>query len=270
VKQFLKNLCIRVLGAANAFPTPSTDGAELAALVARLHPVSPGKGLIRLGPPGDGGYLVPDDLAGIEACFSPGVSDVSGFEKDCAELGMQVFLADKSVDGPAVPHDRFRFTKKYVGATTSDDFMTMDDWVNSSLPGSQSDLILQMDTEGYEYETFLRMSDSMMKRFRIMVAEFHWLDMLWSRPFFRVASSAFERILQSHACVHLHPNNSSGCLVKRHLTIPRSMEFTFLRRDRVGNPAFACSFPHALDCDNTNKPSLSLPKCWYAQSGTKG
>ena len=50
------------------------------------------------GPDGDGGYLVPDDLEGIVACFSPGVSNVAGFEKDCALKGMKVFMADASVE----------------------------------------------------------------------------------------------------------------------------------------------------------------------------
>jgi hypothetical protein len=89
--------------------------------------MSTDKELIRLGPEGDGGYLVPNDLAEIEACFAPGVSVISGFEKDCADIGIKVFLADKSVDHPAESHKLFYFTKKYVGVTTSDDFMTIDD-----------------------------------------------------------------------------------------------------------------------------------------------
>lgn len=52
------------------------------------------KGLIRLGPMSYEGYLIPDDLEGIEACFSPSVGFNSIFEKDCADRGMKVFLAD--------------------------------------------------------------------------------------------------------------------------------------------------------------------------------
>jgi hypothetical protein len=36
--------------------------------------------LIRLGADGDGGYLVPDDLEDVAACFSPGVDDRASFE----------------------------------------------------------------------------------------------------------------------------------------------------------------------------------------------
>ncbi|MCX7048309.1 MAG: hypothetical protein NTX50_22845 [Candidatus Sumerlaeota bacterium] len=263
MRQTLKRLAIQALGVASIFPTALTDRSKLATLIHNLHPISPGMELIRLGPAGDGGYLVPNDLAGIEACFSPGVSGISGFEKDCADFGMQVFLADKSVDKPAVPHDRFCFTKKYVGATTSDSFMTMDDWVDSSLPRSHSDLLLQIDIEGYEYETFLSMSNSLLLRFRIIVAEFHRLGYLWSQPFFNLASPVFEKILQKHTCIHIHPNNGDGHVIKYGIDIPNSMEFTFLRSERARHPSFATVFPHPLDSDNIGSSSLPLPKCWY-------
>jgi len=46
-----------------------------------LRPYTTDKELIRLGAEKDGGYLIPNDLAGIEACFSPGVGNEFNFEK---------------------------------------------------------------------------------------------------------------------------------------------------------------------------------------------
>ena len=143
--------------------------------------------------------------------------------------------------------------------------MTMDDWVGSSVPGSQSDLMLQIDIEGYEYETFLGMSDALARRFRIIAAEFHSLDQLWNRPFFRVASRAFDKILQTHACVHIHPNNCAGALDRDGLLIPSAAEFTFLRRDRILDWSYASVFPHPLDENNCNGRPLRLADCWYRE-----
>jgi hypothetical protein len=229
-----------------------------------LFPVTTDSGLIRVGPAGDGGYLLPDDLDGIEACYSPGVNQVSGFELDCAERGMKVFLADHSVDKPPDAHPLFHFTKKFVGVTSNDTFMTVDDWVATSLPGPDSDLLLQIDIEGFEYETFLAMSDRLLRRFRIIVAEFHHLDQFWSRPFFGLAARAFEKILQTHRCVHIHPNNCCRLVRCQGLYIPRVAEFTFLRQDRIRNASFARTFPHPLDADNTSNSPLPLPECWYS------
>jgi hypothetical protein len=263
LKSIFKPLMIDILAAVGAFPTGLTSKQELRELISKLAPVNSGKKLLRLGPKGDGGYLVPDDLDGIEACFSPGVCLVSGFEKDCADRGIKVFMADRSVDQPAAMHELFHFTKKYVGVTTNEDFMTIDNWVSLSMPGSKSDLILQIDIEGYEYENILAMSDSLMNRYRIIVAEFHDLDQLWSYPFFRLASRALDKILQTHSCVHIHPNNIQPPLKKQGLSIPPSLEFTFLRNDRLTDRTYANIFPQPLDSDNSDKPHLVLPACWY-------
>lgn len=249
------------------FMTKLTKRRDLVGLLDALRPVTTEHPLIRLGPAGDGGYLVPDDLEGLSVCFSPGVSTSSGFELACADRGLRVYLADYSVDGPATEHGAFHFTKKFVGATTSDVFMTMDGWVRQAGVPPACDLLLQIDIEGYEYETLLSMSDDLLARCRVIVIEFHRLHQLWSLPFFRLASAAFYKLLQTHACVHLHPNNCRSSIYLQGVDIPRVMEFTFLRRDRVTQPAFASDFPHPLDVDNTGNPPLPLPACWYGPRG---
>ena len=263
MNKFIKNLVLNILSAKKIHATELTDKNKLQSLLNTLKPISCGKELIRLGPEGDGGYLVPDDLAGIKACFSPGVDCISGFESDCANMGMNVFLADNSVEKPPESHELFQFTKKYLGVTTNDNFMTLDDWVESSMPESQDELLLQIDIEGSEYEVFLGASDQLLKRFRIIVVEFHQLDQLWNAPFFNLTSRVFDKLLQTHSCVHNHPNNCCGSIKKGNIEIPLVTELTFLRNDRVNNSSFINTFPHPLDCDNTKNPSLYLPKCWY-------
>ncbi len=264
MNEFIKKRMLNLLVAMNIRSGRLTDEYALQSLLDTLRPVSCDKALIRLGSRRDGGYLVPDDLTGIKACFSPGVGCSSTFEKDCADRGMKVFLADGFVDQPRQPHELFVFTKKYIGSKTNDNYITMDDWVKSSLPDSHEDLLLQMDIEGSEYDVLTSASDNLLKRFRIIVIEFHFLDKLRTKSFFNLASRVFEKILQSHTCVHNHPNNYAGLIKYRGLEIPEVIELTFLRNDRVSNPSFARIFPHPLDADNSRKqPSVPLPACWY-------
>lgn len=252
-----------VLSCVGVYPTHLTKPDQIISLIHALRPQAVGLTLKRIGPRGDGGYLVPDDLEGISACYSPGVADISGFEKDCARLGLDVYLADHSVDGPAQSDPRFQFTKRFVGARTNEEFMTLDDWVDATAPPGSGDLLLQIDIEGYEYETFLALSGQLTSRFRIIVAEFHRLDQLWSEPFFYLASAAFRKLLETHVCVHAHPNNCCGSVAIKGISIPRIMEFTFLRKDRIRSRAGALVFPHPLDCDNTGNASLPLPEIWF-------
>lgn len=262
MKGFITNLCLFF----GISITKLTAENELKTLIQKLRPVTADFDLVRLGPDGDGGYLVPDDFEGIEACFSPGVGPSSGFEKSCSELGMKVFLADKSVDKPAAVDKNFSFEKKYIGGIISNDFLTLDHWVKQSRVGSESDLLLQMDIEGYEYEALYNASSGLMNRFRIMVIEFHNLHLLFSKPYFGQVSNVFEKILQSHHCVHIHPNNCCYSAKKGEIQIPTAMEFTFIRKDRITHKNYASIFPHPLDFDTTKEKSLVLPACWYTDA----
>jgi hypothetical protein len=262
----LKKLAWNIFAGINIHHGELTNKNKLQSLLNKLRPVCSDKELIRMGPKRDGGYLVPNDLDGIEACFSPGVGCSSAFEKDCAERGIKVFLADGFVEKPRLEHKLFHFTRKNLGILTNENFMTIDDWVAVSLPDSQGDLLLQMDIEGAEYEVLLGASDKLLKRFRIILVEFHHLNGLWDNLFFQLVSRMFEKLLQTHTCVHNHPNNYQGSVKIKNMEIPLVTELTFLRNDRVSGSSFAKIFPHPLDADNSkNNPSLVLPKCWYKQ-----
>lgn len=186
--------------------------------------------MIRLSPDGDGGYLVLDNLEGIEACFSPGADVISEFELACLQRKMKVFMADKSVEKPTIDlsQTKYSFINKFIECTNNENFITMDEWVKLSNVSSSTDLLLQIDIEGSEYNTIINMSDSLMKRFRIMAIEFHKLEILWSPDFFEYANIAFRKILQTHICVHIHPNNCCGVYSHMGIDIPRVAEFTFL------------------------------------------
>jgi hypothetical protein len=258
-----RDLPVRLAGRLGFHAAPRTSAAEVRNLIKALRPVVAGAPLIRVGPNGDGGYLVPDDLAGIDYAFSPGVSTESGFEAALADRGMRVFLADYSVDRPAIAHPGFVFDKRFIGGLSNDTFMTLDEWKQQKIGAVASDLLLQMDTEGAEYESLLGASPALLRQFRIMVIEFHDLQELWNAAFFGLAARAFRKLLATHAVVHIHPNNCCGSVKSRGLEIPRVAELTFLRHDRVRGTGFCTQFPHPLDCENTRRKSVHLHPCWY-------
>lgn len=259
----IRDSLLRLIGRPGLHAVKRTSVEDLRDLVRSLRPIDSGWPLVRVGPDGDGGYLVPDDLDGITCVFSPGVSTESGFELDLAERGMRVFLADGSVDGPAVPHPRFAFDKRFVGALSSADTMTLDEWAAHRKPSPEADWLLQMDIEGAEFETLLGASPELLRRFRIIVVEFHYLHQLWNKPWFLHVSRVFAKLLATHSVVHVHPNNCCGSFRSRGLVIPRVAELTFHRNDRVRCRAPRTEFPHPLDRDNTRKATLPLDRCWY-------
>jgi len=246
--------------------TRCTDRAEVVRLIKKLRPMDCGKNLVRIGGNGDGGYLVPDDLEGIEYCFSPGVSTTVDFEAHLATLKIKSFLADHSVDCPPIQKPEFTFDKKFLGADDNETFFTLKSWKDKYLKGYKGELLLQMDIEGFEYEVICGTPTEVLGCFRIMVIEFHFLDKLFDKFVYELVSKpCFENILRQFYVAHIHPNNCCGSVKTRGVEIPRALEFTFYNKNRVASAKEKYEFPHPLDRDNviTNR-SLRLPEVWYS------
>ena len=249
----------------NAVAVSATHLATLAALLQRFHPVPCGHELIRVGSAHDGGYLIPDDLGEIAMCFSPGVSTNADFETDLyRRSGIPSALADGSVDGPPPGAVFHSFQKMFLGSRSGRDRMRLEDWVARHRPdGLPGDLLLQMDIEGSEYAVLIDTPATVLRRFRIMVIEFHSLNWLFTTFGCTVISAIFDKLLTDFVVCHLHPNNYEVAQRRGTLEIPPVMEFTFLRRDRVRPGGPTLMLPHPLDAPcRPDKPELPLPACW--------
>lgn len=244
-----------------------TTPDELSSLITRLHPVQSPAELVRVGADADGGYLVPDDLADITACFSPGVETNASFEMDLmCKAGIPSHLADYSVDAPPPGFSPHSFTKKYLGAHNDEQYMSLDSWVKGSEQfAAGGDFLLQMDIEGGEYATILGASEEVLNRFRILVIEVHKIDS-WGHPnFFNiVVKPFFDKLLKHFVVVHNHPNNNCGIVNLGGVLAPRVFELTLLRKDRSNTSEYVTQLPHRLDRPNVPyNLDLLLPINWF-------
>jgi hypothetical protein len=242
---------------------PKVADSRVLELIRGLRPRSCAAPLIRVGGNGDGGYLIPDDLAGIEYCFSPGVNRTADFENELANRNIRSFLADYSVERPPLSRPEFVFDRKFIGSRSDEIFMTLADWKQKYLPDYPGDLLLQMDIEGGEYEVFLNATLELLSSFRIIVVELHSLEQLFDRFAFSIMKSCFDKLLSRFYVVHAHPNNCRGMVMHGGIGIPDVMEMTLYNRSRGQPGPYRSDCPHALDVDNCKtRPSLTLPDCW--------
>ncbi len=142
-------------------------------------------------------------------------------------------MADGSVDGPASKNDRFHFTKKNLASFDSESkgVVSLDGWYESQrnlIPAG--DLILQMDIEGAEYEVLHSVSAALLKRFRVVVVEFHHLHQLWNCNSFEIMCNAFEKLLGDFEVCHLSPNPYAGWVDCEGIRFSRLIEVTFVRK----------------------------------------
>lgn len=241
----------------------TTERSKLLKFFKEVKPYITNHNLVRIGGGKDGGYLVLNDFENIKYCFSPGVSGVANFENDLTEKGIKCFLADYSVEGPPIQNALFDFEKKFLGNKNDDINITLESWVNSKV-SNDNELILQMDIEGSEYSVIYDCSHDFLKKFRIVIIEFHKLDLLFNKSGYELIDLTFSKLLNNFEVVHIHPNNNIKPINILDIAIPPVMEFTFLRKDRIAFKHENKNFPHALDSANVEtKDDFVLPSCWY-------
>lgn len=221
--------------------------------------------LVRLGGNNDGGYLLPNDLEGITACFSPGVDNKVKFEKDLVQHKIPSFMLDYSIEKLPEENDFFNFDRKYLSISNNDKNINFNSWITKYFKREQScEFILQMDIEGSEYETLLSLEDILIKKFRIMVIEFHSFHNIIHPASFRQIKATFEKLLEYFYIVHIHPNNIFPKISVMDINIPPLLEFTFLRKDRLIEKKLIKKLPHALDQKNVSyKADVFLDEYWY-------
>jgi hypothetical protein len=239
------------------------DEEDINSILRSLKPNHCGYELIRIGSPNDGGYLIPNVLNGITACFSPGVSTNSSFEWDMAELGIKCFLADYSVEAPPQRHSNFDFIKLYLDSICSSKTITLSRWIDRyNIAG---DYILQMDIEGHEYAVLLSTSIELLTKFRIIVVEFHEFDSIVTEIGSLTFKHTLKHLLQNHTIVHVHPNNLGHPRKFQDKSLPRAIEVTFLRNDYVLKTTSVSNFPNILDQPNSLEfPDIILDEAWFS------
>ena len=248
-------------------PSQQAAPADISQALEFLRPTACAHPLIRIGGDLDGAYLIPDDLEGIKACFSPGTDNKTSFETELAQrFSIPSLMCDGSVEREqlqlveAMHSFEKRWLKDYDDATT----YSLDQWVASSPYAEQGDLLLQIDIEGGEYAALQFASLSILRRFRIIAMELHGLERLDDVRFLNLKfMPLMQKLTASFDLVHLHANNYLPAVNHGGHWVPPILELTFLRQDRNPNPGYPPQLPHELDIINVrHKPLTGLQHIW--------
>ena len=223
-----------------------------------------GHKLIRLGAESDGGYLVPDLLLKeIKYLFSPGVSNETSFDEDCHKKKITPFLLDGTIDynGP------FNFIKKNLNVFSDDKNITLSEWLNTANIGeNENNLMLQMDIEGGEWDILENVELSLLKKFKIIVIEFHFFKQFIKN--LQKISNVFKKLNVDFTTCHIHPNSGTDNFINvKGFEIKRCYEFTFINNDALlKKTILKYSLPHELDRLNAgNIKDSVLPDFFYKQ-----
>jgi hypothetical protein len=224
---------------------------QLIKLFHQFKPLYCGVDLIRVGPQFDGGYLVPNDLEGIDWCISPGCGAMWGFEKDLWDrFKIPSIIVDHENMKPIDLPKEFIFENTFIGYTDQFNYSTLHSIIQKNCRSDQ-DLMLQMDIEGHEYLSILASDDDLLKQFRVIVIELHYLNRAQSNVYTENLLQPFmNKLTKNHTVVHLHPNNLCGVWKLHGLEFPQVCEITLIRNDRIKSEPYYIDLPHKLDSPN--------------------
>jgi hypothetical protein len=219
--------------------------------------------LIRAGSNNDGGYVVPDILDEIKYCYSAGVGKNISFEKFLLKYDIKSYGADGTINSPPEKIKDYKFLKKNIGIINNNNSIRFEDWINLDSKNETS-LIGQIDIEGGEYNLIIDTPLDTLKKFKILVIEFHYLSKINSKILYKYFFDSFTKILNIFEICHIHINNAESQVKIKGIKIPPLLEITFLRKDFYDQNQFEnVIIPHKLDQNNIqNNKTENFDKYW--------
>lgn len=204
-----------------------------------------------------GEYLIPQNIGDVDVLFSPGVGTNSDFELHFANQGISCYMADASVDAPPIKHENFHFIKKYIGPRTEDEFISLEEWITVNYKEGQN-AVLQMDIEGAEYQSILGLPNEILKKFKMIVMEVHYLNFLASQEGLALGTAFFNHLMKDFTVIHFHVNNYLRPIKFKGLKFPQDIEITLVRNDLIKSTTPVDMLPHPLDIKNNPKKNVHI------------
>ena len=215
----------------------------------------------RIGPNGDGGYVIySEPLEKTKNVYSLGVGPVSICDWQLANMGKIINLYDSAPFTHQV-HPNYRFKQIWVDSKVMDQELD---------PVTDNNLLLCMDIDGGEYETLVNMKEENLLKFSQISIEIHWMcyeyrtftpeEGAYGRPRDGQEIIKFLQLLNKNFYLfHIHENN--GALPCE--GFPDVIECSYIRKDlcdKVEKETKAYPLP-GIDFPNYNNnvemPSLN-------------
>tara|TARA_B110000977_G_C11041463_1_gene479046 strand:+ start:109 stop:1833 length:1725 start_codon:yes stop_codon:yes gene_type:complete len=186
---------------------------------------------IRIGRPGDGGYVVLDiPSIKYDIFISGGISNDDSFEHDFIKKYKNVSCEafDFSVDNLPHPSDKIHFNKKFISTINNDKYTNLEFYMKK-----YNNIFLKLDIEGSEHKWFDYLNDIQLNNISQMVVEFHYYPQI--KKNFR----NFSKINKYFYLVHFHANNcrtrnnNSGLFDYKGNMIPWVFECTYVNKKYI-------------------------------------
>ena len=213
-----------------------------------------GYDFVRVGRLNDGGYAMLDDFSDKMSAYSFGISDDMSWDVQINEMsGMNVHMYDHTIPCSPGYHKGCFFNRIGLGVTDDKEknLKSLETVLTDNGELSEDrDLIMKMDIECAEWDVLGEMPESILKRFRQIVVEFHGMISDNDGSTFEKRLSVLRKLNNTHQVAWVHGNNCTGAVGNEEMTMPLSIEVLYLNRDCYEFTDENAELPLVIDMPN--------------------
>jgi hypothetical protein len=208
-----------------------------------------GQKKIRLGRFNDGGYVMIDDFADIDAAYSLGINDDVSWDLDIARRGIPIYQYDHTITGLPHQHPLFNWEKTCISglADPANGVESLETLIEKNGHRNATNLILKCDIEEAEWLLLRETPGHVLRKFRQIVIEIHHMQYLAEDEHADNVRAAITNLTASHKVVHVHANNFAEWVVLGGIPVPGVLELTLMRDDSGEFVPSEETFPTPLD-----------------------
>jgi hypothetical protein len=206
---------------------------------------------IRVGSRGDGGYIMADVFSPDQAVLSFGLGGNVDFDLRMAQSGHAIYMYDHTIAELPHEHPLFHYSKEGVAGASNPAialYSIEDHLARKGVAGDR--LILKIDVEGAEWETFQMMPEPVLARFEQIVVEIHCLTQIGDPGVRALVFEVLSKLNRRFTLFHVHANNNAPIRIVDGMPVCDVLELSYVKTGLVKRKPSRTVYPTPLDAAN--------------------
>ena len=190
-----------------------------------------GKTRILLGGKKSTSYVMIDEFDGIKIAYSFGIGAPDWyieFDKELADRNIDVYMYDHTIDKIAYENPKFHFHK--IGLTGKDKknpmLKSLEEILKENGHLNEKDMILKVDIEYSEWESFIDFPEELLKKFRFLLFEFHFAN-----KDLDIYAKVLAKLSKYHQAFYVHCVNCGNVIQIGDLRLCDALEVSYIIKE---------------------------------------
>ena len=176
-------------------------------------------------------YVMIDELDGIKISYSFGIGAPDWyieFDKELADRNIDVYMYDHTIDKIAYKNPKFHFHKIGITGKNKKNPMlkSLEEILKENGHLNEKDMILKVDVEYSEWESFVDLPEELLKKFRFLLFEFHFAN-----KDLDIYAKVLSKLSKYHQAFYVHCVNCRGVVQIGDLRICEALEVSYIIKE---------------------------------------